>query len=279
MELVFSKKCLEYSYPNHIEAPKRIQRSIEILKVRGYSIIEPTPALEADLLKVHSAEWIQKVKCGSFLDTDTPGGENIYEYACLSAGGAMMAADKGAFSVMRPPGHHVGRDGRAMGASTLGFCYLNNMAVAVRHLNKRTLILDIDGHHGNGTQEIFLNDPNVVYVSLHGVADYPGTGKVSEGNCLNFPLPAKTGDENYLKTLGCALSGIGLEMFDVIAVSAGFDAHLNEIASLELTDECYFNIGRILRSLDKKVFCVLEGGYSPDVMSRGIDLLIQGLEK
>ena len=85
-----------------------------------------------------------------------------------------MAARVNGFSLMRPPGHHAGRSGRALGASSLGFCYFNNLAIAVRSLDKRSLILDIDGHHGNGTQEIFLGDEKVTYVSLHRSPQYPG---------------------------------------------------------------------------------------------------------
>ena len=106
--------------------------------------------------------------------------EKIYDYALLSAGGALLAAQKNGISLMRPPGHHAGRNGKAMGVSTLGFCYFNNIAIAVRKMNEQTLILDIDGHHGNGTQEIFQGDPNVKFISLHRYPTYPGTGLRSQ---------------------------------------------------------------------------------------------------
>ncbi|MBS7633178.1 histone deacetylase family protein, partial [Candidatus Bathyarchaeota archaeon] len=212
-------------------------------------------------------------------DPDTPAYDNIYEFARLSAGGAILAAKVGGFSIMRPPGHHAGRSGAALGAYTRGFCYFNNVAVAVKYLGKSALILDIDGHHGNGTQEIFLGDEEVMYVSLHRHPNYPGTGLVSELGCLNFPLPPDCGNEVYLKTLDKALSGIDLDRFEVVAVSAGFDTHVGDLASLGLTEEGYFEIGRRIGSLGKLTFFVLEGGYSGENVGRDIDQILRGMEK
>jgi acetoin utilization deacetylase AcuC-like enzyme len=180
---------------------------------------------------------------------------------------------------MRPPGHHAGIKGAALGAYTLGFCYINNVAVAVRHLEKPALILDIDGHHGNGTQEIFLGDKNVVYVSLHRYPHYPGTGYTSEKNCLNYPLPANCGDELYIKTLNEALTRIDAEKFEIVAVSAGFDAHAGDLASLGLTEKCYREIGKIIAALKKPTFFVLEGGYSGENIGKDIDQLLKSFEE
>jgi len=179
---------------------------------------------------------------------------------------------------MRPPGHHVGRNGRAMGAPTLGFCYFNNIALAVKKLDVTTLILDIDGHHGNGTQEVFQGNPKVTFISLHRHPTYPGTGLFSQGNCLNYPLPFSTGDSLYLKTLVNALNQVELGTIDLIAISAGFDAHQGDLASLNLTSSCYKEIGRILGALDKPVFGVLEGGYIGEYLGQDVHELIKGLE-
>ena len=132
--------------------------------------------MRRDLLTVHDADYLWKLKKGLVEDADTPAYSNIFEYASLSVGGALLASQIGGFSLMRPPGHHVGRNGAALGVYTRGFCYLNNIAIAVKKLGKKTLILDIDGHHGNGTQEIFQGDDKVTYVSLHQSPNYPGTG-------------------------------------------------------------------------------------------------------
>lgn len=136
MKIVFSERCLEYSYPGHLESPARIREATKILRGYGYSFLEPLPASEEDLLRVHTKEWVERVKRGGFFDADTPGSDNIYEYASFSAGGAILAARVGSFSLMRPPGHHAGKAGRALGAATLGFCYFNNIAIAVRHLDQ-----------------------------------------------------------------------------------------------------------------------------------------------
>jgi len=281
MKIIFSEKCLEYSWPGHIEGPERVERAFEFLKGK-YEFLEPKPASVEDLLKVHSKGYVDLIKnarAGSYLDGDTPVPENIYEYARLSAGGAILAAREKGFSLMRPPGHHAGRNGRALGALTLGFCYFNNIAIAVRSLDLPTLILDIDGHHGNGTQEIFLGDPKVTYVSLHRYPHYPGTGFRSEGNCLNFPLSYPTGDSLYLKTLDKALSQVDVESIKVVGISAGFDAHQGDLASLGLSSQGYREIGRKVGALGKPAFAVLEGGYIGENISRAVHELIQGLEE
>ena len=281
MKIIFSKKCLQYSWSGHIERPERVEKALEFLKIR-YEFLEPEPASEPDLLSVHTKEYVNFIKnaeAGSYLDGDTPAPENIYGYALLSAGAALLAAQQNGFSLMRPPGHHAGRSGKAMGVSTLGFCYFNNIAVAVKNLDKSTLILDIDGHHGNGTQEIFQADPKVTFISLHRYPTYPGTGFKSQGNCMNFPLPYSTGDSLYLETLEQALRLVELKNIEVVAISAGFDAHQGDLASLGLTPRCYREIGRRVGALHKPVFGVLEGGYIGENVGRDIHELISGIEQ
>ncbi|MDH5419363.1 MAG: histone deacetylase [Candidatus Bathyarchaeota archaeon] len=280
MKIIFSDKCLEYNWPGHIEGPERVRKAFEFLR-KKYEFLEPKPASVEDLLKVHSEEYVNLIKnarSGSYLDGDTPVPENIYEYARLSAGGAMLAAREKGFSLMRPPGHHAGRNGKALGAATLGFCYFNNIAIAVKSLDLPTFILDIDGHHGNGTQEIFLEDPKVKYVSLHRYPHYPGTGLRSQANCLNFPLSYPAGDSLYLKTLDEALSQVDVTSIEVVGISAGFDAHQGDLASLGLSSEGYHEIGRKVVALGKPTFGVLEGGYIGENISRDLHELIKGLE-
>jgi len=210
-------------------------------------------------------------------DPDTPAYKGIYEVARLASGAAIMAAKVKGFSLMRPPGHHAGRNGTALGVSTQGFCYLNNVAIAVKWLGKSTVILDIDGHHGNGTQEIFMGDKNVTYLSLHRYPHYPGTGYLSQANCFNFPLPADCGDTKYLETLEQALNTItDWDRIEVVAVSAGFDTHIDDLASLGLTRHAYRAIGKQLAHLNKPTFFVLEGGYSGENMGADINELLQG---
>jgi acetoin utilization deacetylase AcuC-like enzyme len=273
-KIVFSEKCLAYG-SWHVEGPARVRKAYEILKERGYEFLEPEPASEEDLLRVHDGEYVWMLKKGLIEDGDTPAYENIFEYAKLSAGGAILAAEVKGFSIMRPPGHHAGRNGAALGANTRGFCYLNNIAIAVRHLGKPTLILDIDGHHGNGTQEIFFGDDKVMYVSLHRHPHYPGTGAVSEANCLNFPLWGDCGDEAYLETLDGALGMVDVGRFEVVAVSAGFDTHMGDLASLGLTEKGYREIGKRIAALKKPTFFVLEGGYVGEQIGKDIGELLK----
>jgi len=178
---------------------------------------------------------------------------------------------------MRPPGHHAGRNGKAMGAPTLGFCYLNNVAIAVKYLNKPTLIIDLDGHHGNGTQEIFQGESNVTLISLHRVGIYPGTGFESEGNCLNFPFFTPPGDELYLRTLDKAIDQVDMGKVEVVAISAGFDCHEGDLASLGLTSKCFREIGKRIQVLGKYTFGVMEGGYNGENVGEDLDRLLKEL--
>src|SRR4030065_2975064 len=221
-KIVFSENSLNYG-TSHMEGPQRVKMAHGILKEKKYEFLEPTPASEEDLLRVHDADYIWNLKKGLVEDSDTPAYDNIYEYARLSAGAALLAAKVNGFSLMRPPGSHAGVFGSALGVPTRGFCYLNNIAIAVKGLGKATLILDVDGHHGNGTEEVFRGDSRGVYVPLHRHPHYPGTGFRSEGNCLNFPLPADVGERAYLETFDRALEMAGdVGRFEVLAVSAGF---------------------------------------------------------
>jgi acetoin utilization deacetylase AcuC-like enzyme len=277
-KVVYSEKCLGYG-TWHIEGPQRVKIAHDILKGKGYEFLKPTPASEECLLAVHDADYLFNLKKGLVADADTPAYDNIYEFARLSAGGALLASKISGFSLMRPPGHHLGRNGAALGSLSRGFCYLNNIAIAVKELGKKTLILDIDGHHGNGTQEIFQGDEQVVYLSLHQSPNYPGTGRFTEGNCINFALPADLGGKRYLETLDRALAGLDLDKFEQVAVSCGFDTHMGDLATLGLVEQDYFEIGKRVGKLGKPTFFVLEGGYVGEKVGLDIDALLRGLEE
>ena len=271
MKIIYDARCLEYVRLGHPESPERLRAAYGFLKDR-HGFESPTPAGEEELLRVHSHAHLDRVKRGDFFDPDSPSYAQIYEYAALSAGAAILASQINGFSLMRPPGHHAGRERVA------GFCYFNNIAIAVRASGKKTLIVDIDGHHGDGTQAIFLNDPQVIYVSLHSYPNYPGTGLCSEANCYNYPLPFDCGNGKYLETLEKALGEVPLTGIEQIAVSAGFDTYEKDsLASLGLTSACYREIGRMIARLKKPTFAVLEGGYDVENLGRNIDKFLQGL--
>lgn len=282
MKIIFSKTCLEYGQEGHPENPERVAKAYKFLKDKGYKFIEAKPCSEKDLLLVHSQKLIDSVKHGTFIDFDTPVLPNIYEYAKLSAGAAIQAAElasqgEEAFSLTRPPGHHASCN------NVGGFCYFNNIAVAVAKLLKekkteKIAILDIDVHHGNGVQDIFSGNKQVLYISLHQYPLYPGTGLENKINCINFPLPAETEEKEYIKNLKQGLSYIKNFKPDMLAISAGFDTYKEEIlASFKLEIKDYRKIAQEIKKLNLPCFAVLEGGYT-DKLGHCVYEFLQGME-
>lgn len=273
MDIIFSERCLEYHAVGHPEGQARVRMLHHYLDRLGYSFVEPVPATDEDLLSVHTADHIRRVARGDFQDPDSLAYPDIDSYARLAVGGAILAQQRRGFSILRPPGHHAG-------PSFLGgFCYYNSIAIAVRRSGQRTLIVDIDAHHGNGTEAVFHQDPQVTYVSLHRIHSYPGTGQRSRDNCLNYPLPLRSGRELYLDTLEQALADAGRD-FEALAVSVGFDTYKDDpLASLGLEIEAFYDIGYVLGDHKLPTFCVLEGGYIPEIMGPAAAAFITGLEE
>jgi acetoin utilization deacetylase AcuC-like enzyme len=269
MKIIYSLKCLEYGEPGHPESPARVSETYNFIEDK-FDFVEPKSCDEEDILRVHSQELMESVKNGDFFDPDTPRLPGIFGYVRLAAGAGMLAVKtavqgESAFSLMRPPGHHAGKN-------TLGgFCYFNNIAIAIRYAQqklgvKKVLILDIDCHHGNGTQDIFLSDQSVLFISLHQSPFYPGTGLCTEDNCHNYPLPAGTGEEEYLKVLQGAINETSSFKPDLIGVSVGFDTYKGDpLTNMQLEKESYNKIGKIINQLEAPTFIVLEGGYSEDM--------------
>jgi acetoin utilization deacetylase AcuC-like enzyme len=202
----------------------------------------------------------------------TPILEGTWEAAYWSAQCALTAAEvvrggeQVAYALCRPPGHHAGLDLYG------GFCYLNNAAIVARHLQARVAILDIDYHHGNGTQTIFYSDPSVLYCSLHahpdldypyywGYADETGQGE-GRGTNRNFPLPLGVDDEVYLATLSQALQVIHDFCPRFLVVSAGFDTVAGDpVGSFSLTTDGLARIGKAIAGLSLPTVVLQEGGY------------------
>ena len=274
MDIVFSKTALEFEKAGHPESPERLEKASDYLKNKGYNFIEAEAAAAEELSLVHNKSQLIKIKENNFYNSDCPNYENIYDYAALAAGAALQAASCNGFSLMRPPGHHAGAD------YLMGFCYFNNLAVAVEKEEKKTLIIDFDGHHGNGTQDIFFGIKDIVYLSLHK-AVFPGSGLQSRANCLNHVFRKIPGEEKYLKELQKLLQKAlraGVD-FELIAVSAGFDAYQNDpLASLGISSEGYYKIGQLIAELGLPSFAVLEGGYNAAMLGKNIDNFITGLE-
>lgn len=270
MLIIHSPRCLAYSASPHPETPDRVARSVAWLRRSPHDWLEPTACTDADLHRVHSDRLINSVRSGSFANDDTPAFADIFELARLAAGAALLAgaralAGQPAFSLMRPPGHHATHD-RAM-----GFCYFNNIAVSVarlldEHHVPRIAILDFDCHHGNGTEDIFRNEPRVLFVSLQQFPCYPDTGGVSFGNCRNHPLPPGTRPAEFLAEFDGALAEIGTFAPNLLAVSAGFDMYKDDpITDMNLEIDTFHEIGRRLAALAVPTFAVLEGGYSAEL--------------
>ncbi len=269
MVVIYSPIFLQFGQQKHPESPDRVKFIYNELKKNSkFKFILPAKAKENDLLLVHSKALIKKIKENSFFDPDTPNIENIYLVASYAVGSAITAANIAleedfAFSLARPPGHHATK------TKPGGFCYFNNIAVACAKLlqrGKRVAILDIDVHHGNGTQDIFLARDGIIYCSLHQSPLFPGTGLLSEKNCFNFPLEIGVSFVTYRKILEAALEKISQFQPDILAISLGFDTYKKDpLAAINLEIADYAIIGRMIRQLQFPTFYVLEGGYSSDI--------------
>jgi acetoin utilization deacetylase AcuC-like enzyme len=271
--IITDEKCADYSRYGHPERPARITATIERLKNQNATSIEwtaPTKATDRQILRAHSPDMLARLKIPQDFDADTPFYENISDYAYASAAAALDAlkfarAGKNVFSLMRPPGHH------ATGEHSMGFCYLNNIAIAVLEAlasgTKRVAVFDFDVHHGNGTEDILLNREGVAFFSIHQFPAYPGTGEKNVGkNCFNYPVAPSAPRETCLNTLARALDDLKNFRPDLIAVSAGFDAYVRDpLADGTLRMEDFFLLGKELRALKIPFFSLLEGGYSRDL--------------
>ncbi|MFH1500967.1 MAG: histone deacetylase [archaeon] len=258
MKIVFSQKSLEYR--NTLGNPQRLIQAHNFLR-QHYKFISPKQHLQQPT--VHSKELIEKVKTNTYSDPDVPNRKQAFEYAMLSINGAIKAQEQQAFALIDPPGHHASKN--KLG----GFCYFNNICQAIEQSKLKTLILDIDGHHGNGTEEIVRRNKEIFYISLHKSPCYPGTGYESYDNILNIPLQ-RCGEEIYLSALSKAIRQIPKPFnFQQIAISAGFDTYQSDLASLGLEKSSYGKIAKIIKNLQEKnnsrIFAVWEGGYSQNI--------------
>src|SRR5438874_5130582 len=247
--------------PGHPERPARLDAVLAGLEAAGVpdALVwaEPRRATRAELERVHPGEHLDDLEAfcaagGGRIDADTSAGATSWDAALLAAGAGLDAVERlergegsAAFCVVRPPGHHATPE-RAM-----GFCLFNNVAVTAAALadrGERVLVVDIDAHHGNGTQALFYDDPRVTYVSMHEWPMFPGTGAVDEigrgdgiGTTINFPFPAGTAGDAYLAAIDEVVVPIA-EDFDPtwLLISAGFDAHRRDpLTDLGLTSGDY----------------------------------------
>lgn len=296
ISIVYSDDYKNHSTGNHPENNTRITSIMDALyeqiKTKAtpeIPVLKPEPASKKDLLRVHLEEHVEMIRSfcregGGYLDFDTFASPETYSTAKLAAGGAITASKlvlnghDCSYSIARPPGHHATK------SSAMGFCFFNNMAVAIEHLRevygvRKFLIFDFDVHYGNGTAEIFYNDPDVLYISIHQDPRtiFPGKGFVEEigggegeGCNLNIPMPPGSGTRDYIYILdrilepAAAAFGADLHFLDV-----GFDCHLEDPLSNIGIDDAFFPwIGAKMRDIAGSMVLVLEGGYNLEVLRR-----------
>jgi acetoin utilization deacetylase AcuC-like enzyme len=282
----------------HPERPERliaIERALAEAQLATVAV-PARAASRRELERVHAPRYLDALARelggggSGWLDPDTFFSDETWRVAQLAAGATTALAeavaagelDNGA-AFVRPPGHHATRD-RAM-----GFCLLNNVAVAaaaLREQRARVAIVDWDVHHGNGTEAIFDEDPDVLYASTHEWPQYPGTGAAEHvgrgrgrGATVNVPLPAGTDGPTYLAAFRARIEPALADFRpDVLLVSAGFDAHRDDpLGGLALTEETYVEVTRRLLALQPRLALVLEGGYDLGAIARSSLAVVQTL--
>ncbi len=289
------QRCLQHAAPRgYPESPARLEVVLAELRRRGVEVAElgAHPEAATAIAALHAPEYVRRFEAAvrrgdGLLDSaDNPLSERTWEAALGAVEATLHAADwvagapgRTAFAAVRPPGHHAER------ALAMGFCFFGNAAIGAEHLLRRhglkkVAIFDFDVHHGNGTQHLFEERPEVFYASTHQFPFYPGTGARHErgilagfGATLNVPLPAGTGDAGYQEALRQeVLPALATFAPQALVISAGFDAWQSDpLGGMKVTEAAFSDWGTWLRDLaatvcEGRILAVLEGGYDLDAL-------------
>lgn len=289
--------------PGRVERPEREVACVAGLRAARVvaEFADASPASRQQLERVHNSsflDWLEQFCAagGGWIDSDTFAGQRSFEASAFASGACCraveMAVERGTSSVsmVRPPGHHAGPK------YAMGFCLTNHAAVGAAHALamgvEKVAIIDFDVHHGNGTQDIFWREPNVLYISLHQFPWYPGTGRLEEtgetpgaGTTVNLPLPARSGDATYLSAVDRIVLPVS-RLFhpELIILSAGFDAHAQDPLSLtEVSTPAFGLIVARLADLageicDGRLVMTLEGGYNLEALAASFAAAVTSLE-
>lgn len=281
MKILYHPAVLGHYTGDHPESINRMDYFKDLEELHEVPDGEPYMTL------IHPLEYIEKIKhhaeTGKQLDGDTHASDESFTAAAAAVGITMKAMEQGDFALIRPPGHHAFAD------EAHGFCLFNNIAIAAQKAvneGKKVLILDFDGHLGDGTMDIFYKTDQVFFWSLHQYPAYPGNGyanEIGEGPgkyyTMNVPLPAGSADDILWHAIEYLWPVVLQFNPDVVAVSAGFDAHqFDPMLQLRASANFYYKMGKLLgETFPGKLFAALEGGYNPEELPKCVANFVAGI--